>query len=82
MAEMSDYQEALAALEKDFAEALELLEICRMCDLIYGMHYNHGYGIGNKVAGVTIKDDTTVADVVDDFLAKHSHPTSKGMAPR
>lgn len=61
-----------AAIESsDFDLAIELLEICRMCDLIYHMHYHHGYGIGQTVAGVPIKDDTTVADVVDAFLAKH-----------
>jgi hypothetical protein len=52
-------------------QAIELLQMCRSCDLIYGAHDHGGIGIGQKLAGVVVKDDTTIADVVDAFLAKH-----------
>ena len=58
---------------KALVEALHLLEACRGCDLWYDAW--PAFGTGNVVHGVKIEDgpsrSTSIADVVDAFLAKH-----------
>jgi hypothetical protein len=69
MPDMIDY---LEALDRSFEEAIQLLKVCQGCDLIYGANYYAGFGIGQTVFGVTITEETNVADLVDAFIKIHA----------
>lgn len=53
-------------MNDDLKEALDLLELCRSCDLVY--NYEEAIGM---FADPDKYDPKTVADVVDEFLKKH-----------
>ena len=52
-------------------EAIDLLEHCRGCDLIYRVSDN-GIAVGTVWHGVTITEETTIAEVVDAFVKRQS----------
>ncbi len=61
-----DFEQA----DSDFDEALDLLESCLHCDLVYS--YEDVIGL---YADPDKRDPKTVADVVRAFLAKHGRKT-------
>jgi len=51
-------------------EAVEIIEWCTGCDLIYGAH-DQGLGIGQVLGGVTVTNETDMADIVKGFIEKY-----------
>ena len=66
---------SLFEADQRLVDAIELLEVCCGCDLIYDAWM--AFGEGKVVHGVKIGPTTTVADLVDAFLKRHTDTEGK-----